>query len=309
MEAALVKKYEDMLANDPSSRAFSQLGELYRKLGMVDKALALYREGIKKHPSYTLGYMGLAFCYYDLDQYQLSYATLRPIVESARDNIRMQKLFAQCCEKLNYKDEALTTWKYLLFINPKDAEYSARVTALESDPNETDHDTKYPQSFEVEKIHASPIDDVDDWIRMDLSEGSSSQPQLNLIENTEHEEPSVEESESESPLMSLTLVDLYIAQGHIDKAKEVLIKMSELNPSDVRIEKRLLEINQNTESEFEAEGSEEDAHSKLLKMVEEKQNTFVDEEENEDSHFQSVNLLDKFLVQIKQRAEQKTSQS
>ena len=44
-------------------------------------------------------------------------------------------------------------------------------------------------------------------------------------------------------------------------------------------------------------------------MVEEKQNTFVDEDEVEGTNFQSVNLLDKFLVQIKQRAEQKSSQS
>lgn len=307
MEAALVKKYEDILANDPSSRVFSQLGELYRKLGMTDKALALYREGIKKHPSYILGYMGLAFCYYDLDQFQLAYATLRPIVESARDNIRMQKLFAQCCEKLSYKDEALTTWKYLLFINPKDSEYSARVTALESGPKEEPSESKYPQSFEVDKIHASPIDDVDDWIRMDLSEGQSHQAKI--IEVEVQEVKSKVETQEESPLMSLTLVDLYIAQGHVDKAKEVLIKMSELNPSDSRIEKRLLEIEEHLQIDPEIESSEEDAHSKLLRMVEEKQNTFVDEDEEDDSSFQSVNLLDKFLVQIKQRAEQKTSQS
>lgn len=309
MEAALVKKYEEILANDPSSRVFSQLGELYRKLGMLEQALNLYREGIKKHPSYTLGYMGLAFCYFDLEQFQLAYATLRPIVESARDNIRMQKLFAQCCEKLNYKEEALTTWKYLLFINPKDQEYSARVLALESGPTELVDELKYPQSFEVDKIHASPIDDVDDWIRMDLSETKSeSTPSIELKKDT-REENKEDESEQESPLMSLTLVDLYIAQGHTDKAKEVLFKMAELNPSDERIEKRLNEIDQNTVAIVEEESSEEDAHSKLLKMVEEKQNTFVDEDEVEGTNFQSVNLLDKFLIQIKQRAEQKSSQS
>ncbi len=308
MEAALVKKYEDILANDPSSRVFAQLGELYRKLGMVDKALNLYREGIKKHPSYLLGYMGLAFCYYDLEQFQLAYATLRPIVETSRDNIRLQKLFALSCEKLNYKDEALTTWKYLLFINPKDAEISAKVLALESQGDSVSDDIKYPQNFDVERIHPSPIDDVDDWIRMDLASSKEEiaySADQNVIKSQDIEIESNTESEDESPLMSLTLVDLYLAQGHLIKAKDVLEKMLELNPSDERVATKIREIDHSiTDTE---NLTEEDGHTALLNMVEEKQNSIL--EDDNENQFNSVNLLDKFLNQIKQRAEQKTSQS
>ncbi len=312
MEAALVKKYEDILASDPSSRVFAQLGELYRKLGMTDKALAVYRDGIQRHPSYLLGYMGLAFCYYDLEQFQLAYATLRPIVDTSRDNIRLQKLFANSCEKLNYKHEALTTWKYLLFINPKDPEISAKVLALESQGDDHQEQTKYPQKFDVDRINPSPIDDVDDWIRMDLSKNSDEEPAtkneigtqvINLEASTEE----VRSDEAESPLMSLTLVDLYLAQGHLEKAKDVLEKMADLNPSDERIVKRLSEINKEQVESQKPDSSEEDGHAALLSMVEEKQNSITDEDD--EIRVESVNLLDKFLSQIKQRAEQKTSQS
>tara|TARA_R110000868_G_scaffold97619_14_gene268645 strand:+ start:2627 stop:3571 length:945 start_codon:yes stop_codon:yes gene_type:complete len=314
MEAELVKKFEDALAKDPTSRVFAQLGEVYRKMAMVDKAMHVYKEGIKRHPSYALGYLGLAFCYFDLDQFQLAYATLKPLVESNRDNIRLQRLFANCCEKLNYKQEALATWKYLLFINPKDPESIAKVTALEATNLDSESHIIESQSFEIEQLKATPIDDVDDWVRVDLekSEKGVTSKAENKIEADSirmiklDEVVSPEEVKEESPLMSLTLVDLYIAQGHVEKAQDVLERMLELNPSDERVKTRLSELEQVIEVETD-EQTEEDAHSRLLKMVEEKQNILV--EEDEDPAADTTLLLDSFLRQIKQRAEEKSQRS
>ncbi|MBH47630.1 MAG: hypothetical protein CME71_05625 [Halobacteriovorax sp.] len=308
MEAELVKKFEDALARDPSSRVFAQLGEVYRKMAMVDKAMHVYREGIKRHPSYVLGYLGLAFCYYDLEQFQLVYATLKPLVDSNRDNIRLQRLFASCCEKLNYNQEALATWKYLLFINPKDPESIAKVTALEAEPLAEKNELSAPQIFEIDQLKASPVDDVDDWVRVDLEKPNAdivkeSQKELEKVHMISLEDVAekIEQAE-ESPLMSLTLVDLYIAQGHVEKAMDVLEKMLELNPSDLRVKEKIAEIDQ-VQTSVEEEQTEEDAHSRLLQMVEEKQNILVETDEEEVSD--STLLLDTFLRHIKQRAEEK----
>tara|TARA_R110000868_G_scaffold55424_8_gene172373 strand:+ start:36826 stop:37761 length:936 start_codon:yes stop_codon:yes gene_type:complete len=307
MEAELVKKFEDALAKDPSSRVFAQLGEVYRKMAMVDKAMHVYREGIKRHPSYVLGYLGLAFCYYDLDQFQLVYATLKPLVDSNRDNIRLQRLFASCCEKLNYGQEALATWKYLLFINPRDPESIAKVTALEAEPIAEKNELSAPQVFEIDQLKASPVDDVDDWVRVDLEKpnldiASDSQKELEKVHMISLEDVvEITEQPEESPLMSLTLVDLYIAQGHVEKAMDVLEKMLELNPSDTRVKQKISEIDQ-VQVVVEEEQTEEDAHSRLLKMVEEKQNILVDAEDEVSG---STVLLDTFLRHIKQRAEEK----
>ena len=308
MEAELVKKFEDALARDPSSRVFAQLGEVYRKMAMVDKAMHVYREGIKRHPSYVLGYLGLAFCYYDLEQFQLVYATLKPLVDSNRDNIRLQRLFASCCEKLNYNQEALATWKYLLFINPRDPESIAKVTALESEPLAEKNELSAPQIFEIDQLKASPVDDVDDWVRVDLEKPNAdvaqeSQKELEKVHMISLEDVAEQiDQVEESPLMSLTLVDLYIAQGHVEKAQDVLEKMLELNPSDLRVKEKIAEIDR-VQASVEEEQTEEDAHSRLLKMVEEKQNILVETDEEEVSD--STLLLDTFLRHIKQRAEEK----
>lgn len=315
MEAALVKKYEEALARDPNSRVFAQLGELYRKLGMHDRAMIVYRDGVKRHPSYVLGYLGLAFCYFDLEQYQLAYATLRPLVESSRDNLRLLKLFAKCCENLSYQDEALETWKYLLFINPKDAEAAAKVMALESGRehvSETQAETA-PRTFSIDHLKSSPIDDVDDWVRVDLAKhearvdvplpksgSDATKPEVVVGKKTE---PS--DVKQEAPIVSLTLVDLYIAQGHCEKAQEVLEKMLELNPSDERVKQKLTElvnVNVNTE-----EATEDDGHSKLLKLVEEKQGSFEEDESGEVEI--TTRRLDNFLESLKRRAQEKSAQT
>lgn len=313
MEAALVKKYEDALAKDPTSRVFAQLGELYRKLGMFDKAFIVYRDGIKHHPSYILGYLGLAFCYVDLEQYQLAYATLRPLVETSRDNLRLQRLFAECCERLNYKDEALETWKYLLFINSKDPQASAKVAALEAiDSNsiEAIRDTNY-KKFEVDKIISTPLDDVDDWIRVDLSLEQEStqkaQPSIHELSVIAQKDKKTEQESAgtEAPLMSLTLVDLYIAQGHQAKAYEVLQKMQELNPSDERIKSRLASM-QSVDSDESSNDNEDDGHQRLLKIIEQKQDSFKDDENNVDTDISDK--LNRFLNGIKRRAQEKSTQ-
>jgi tetratricopeptide (TPR) repeat protein len=183
----LFLKYQSEYEKNPRSRVFAPLAETYRKLGMTDKAMEILAQGIRFHPTYVMGYLGLAFCYFDIKQYNLSYSTLRPLVESNRDNIRLQKLFADICLQLNHKEEALETYKYLLFINPRDKEIAAQVTMLENllesqyrpthkpiyiPEEELKSDYKSSPTFDVEKLQEKPKSDAldfDDWLALDLS--------------------------------------------------------------------------------------------------------------------------------------------
>lgn len=187
----LFLKYQTDYEKNPRSRVFAPLAETYRKLGMTDKAMEILSQGIRFHPSYVMGYLGLAFCYFDLRQFTLAYNTLRPLVETSRDNIRLQKLFADVCLELNYKQEALDTYKYLLFINPRDKEVAMQVATLESLIEEqykpvhqpiyipesdlkSDSKNNYSneQLFDIDKLDNRPNSskaDFDDWMALDLS--------------------------------------------------------------------------------------------------------------------------------------------
>ncbi len=187
----LFLKYQADYEKNPRSRVFAPLAETYRKLGMTDKAMEILAQGIRFHPTYTMGYLGLAFCYYDLKQYNLAYNTLRPLVETNRDNIRLQKLFADVCQELGYKEEALDTYKYLLFINPRDKGVALHVSTLERSiedqyrpvhqpiyipesefKNEKKTELNDHQLFDIDKLESRPKSskaDFDDWMALDLS--------------------------------------------------------------------------------------------------------------------------------------------
>lgn len=185
----LFLKYQADYEKNPRSRVFAPLAETYRKIGMTEKAMEILSQGIRFHPTYVMGYLGLSFCYYDLKQYNLAYSTLRPLAEGNRDNIRLQKLFGDICLELGYKEEALETFKYLLFINPRDRDVASQVLRLEKaiedqyrpkhqpifmPEAELETSTNLEKSsllFDVDKLDNRPnssADDYDNWISLDL---------------------------------------------------------------------------------------------------------------------------------------------
>lgn len=180
----LFLKYQSDFEKNPRSRVFAPLAESYRKVGMTDKAMEILSQGIRYNPSYVMGYVGLAFCYFDLKQYNLAYSTLRPLVESNRDNIRLQRLFADTCIALEHKDEALDTLKFLLFVNPRDKEVAKLVEVLETEieqkykpnhkpiiiPEESfTNEERTGSLFDIGKLESTPKIDFDDWLHIDLN--------------------------------------------------------------------------------------------------------------------------------------------
>ena len=231
ISSPLFIKHQRAYKNNPKSSVFAPLAEGYRKAGMLEKALDILKDGMKYHPSYAMGYLCLASCYFDLSQYNLSYLTLRPLIEGNRDNIKMQRLFAQSCHKTGRLDEALETYKHLLFINPRDKDAAVHVKNLEDkelvEENLFDNSIVHhlPGTFPVEHLSDN---NVDDWHQMDLGHDK---------EINEKEQKTISESES---IPTCTLADIYCQQGHFDKAEEILKKMIPLEPEQIK--KKLTEI-------------------------------------------------------------------
>jgi tetratricopeptide (TPR) repeat protein len=170
-QSALLAKYFSMYKKNPRSKVFAPLAESFRKIGMLDDAFKVLKEGIRYHPNYVLGYIVLAHCYYDQEKYELTYNTLRPIIHKNADNIALQKIFAQACIHLGYLEEALDTYKYMLFMNPKDKFFAEQVRKLEDDlmvghkKLSLDQLIKAP---EMENIPA-PQGEDDDWVQVDFN--------------------------------------------------------------------------------------------------------------------------------------------
>ncbi len=176
-----------MYKKNPRSRVFAPLAESFRKLGMLEDAYKILKEGIRHHPNYILGYIVLAHCYYDEQKYELTYNTLRPIIAQNADNISLQKIFAQACIHLGHLEEALDTFKYLLFMNPKEKYFADQVKKLEDDlmvghkKMTLDQLIKSPDIPELKEI---PTVD-DDWVQVNFSSSESLKEEKPLLENKE----------------------------------------------------------------------------------------------------------------------------
>lgn len=275
--SSLLAKYSLQYKRKPRSRVFAPLAETYRKLGMYDNAFKVLKEGIKHNPSYVLGYIVLANCYFDKQNYELAYNTLRPFVSDNLENLTLQKLFAQTCINLGYLEEALQTFKYLLLLNPRDEYVAEQVKLLEDDllVNDDSLEESYYEednSFQDTEDQWVQVDfnrrrtdsnksvieknSIDDWdmedssdpldrFKKDISNNNLDVRDGSLDDDYYHEEYDNDEDDfsiESDPIITHTLVDLYCKQGHYQKAIEILESILELHPKDRATKKKLNEL-------------------------------------------------------------------
>lgn len=214
-QSALLAKYFNMYKKNPRSRVFAPLAESFRKLGMLEDAYKVLRDGIRIHPTYTLGYIVLAHCYYDEQKYELAYNTLRPIIAQNADNISLQKIFAQFCIHLGHLEEALDTYKYLLFMNPKDKFFAQEVKRLEDDLLVGHKKLSLDQLINAPQETAlPPVESVDDdWVQVDFNRPSSEEEKTPLLEET----PSVDTSEDQWVMTQAPLEEHPILKNEVSE--------------------------------------------------------------------------------------------
>lgn len=171
-QSAVLAKYFTMYKKNPRSKVFAPLAESFRKMGMLDDAYKILKDGIRNHPTYTLGYIVLAHCYFDQGKFELTYNTLRPIVAQNADNISLQKVFAKSCMNLGYLEEALDTYKYLLFMNPRDKFFSEQVKKLEDDLMVGHKKLSLEQLIKAPDMekYTPPQGLDDDWVQVDFNQ-------------------------------------------------------------------------------------------------------------------------------------------
>lgn len=233
-KAPLLSKYLESFEKDPSSKVFAPLAESYRRLGMIGDAKKVLNKGFQYHPRYVPGLVTLAHCYFDEGQFLGAYDVLSPLVKEQYENYSLQKLFAFTCYELGKQNEALDTFKFLLFINPKDSEAAQKVSELEeilAKELAGDAGINIEESVFTESSDAT---DEDSWSQMDFSNESIAQDSLPQEINSEsrQDKDSGEYFEKNEPVITHTLVDLYLNQKLHGKALEVLEKILELSPDD-----------------------------------------------------------------------------
>lgn len=94
-EEEKIRKWENILSKDPSSKVFALLSEAYRKKGMLDKALKIASQGVMRNPDYIGGRVALARVYVEKGMREEARKELMFILKRSPDNLSASRLLRQ----------------------------------------------------------------------------------------------------------------------------------------------------------------------------------------------------------------------
>jgi tetratricopeptide (TPR) repeat protein len=254
-----IKKYEDTLERDPNSYCFAPLSELYRKVGMVDDAIIIAKRGCELHPEYVGGYMALGRAYFEKGMNTECRQALEKVVRVTPDNLLAQRILGQIYFDSGDVAAAEESLKTILAQNPDDTESRillnslTRIAGANTHPAAEVEGEKVAENgiAEIEKKDNEPLREEDDEEIIDLLESDIVE---DFPEDTEQEEvlPCTEESdisvpdiiidgemERKDPLLTVTLAELYVAQGFPERAVTIYRELLETDPDNAGLKNRL----------------------------------------------------------------------
>ncbi|OQW53461.1 MAG: hypothetical protein A4S09_07630 [Proteobacteria bacterium SG_bin7] len=208
LDPEFIERYERMYRQDPRSQVFALLADAYRKVGKLEQALSVVKEGLKYHPQMASAHLVLGRIYLDSRETQKSLGPLQEATKLAPENILAHQYLAEAYLKLKRPKDALSAYKLIMLINPLDSLATTAIKKLESlTADEYSEDlfaTIYPASRSTPKT----IDDA------------NKEPHSEKADEAKTPPPSM--SMNRSLDRTLSLADALAARNDIDKAIKVL---------------------------------------------------------------------------------------
>ncbi len=125
-----IRRHEERLARDPTSLAFAQLADLYRKAGRTRDAVALCRDGLARYPHYTTARLILAKALAADEQLAKALVELNAILEVSPKDLQCHLLSAEVHRRLGHIDEAVKHLEAAADLDPGDRESRALLSLL-----------------------------------------------------------------------------------------------------------------------------------------------------------------------------------
>jgi tetratricopeptide (TPR) repeat protein len=116
---------------DPSSIAFAQLAEEYRRGGQLQEAVDVCRAGLAIHPGYLSARVTLGRALLDLQQLDDAQQELEQVLKSAPENLAGIRGLAEIHHRRGSLAEALTHYRAALALARNDPDLEQTVADLE----------------------------------------------------------------------------------------------------------------------------------------------------------------------------------
>lgn len=130
---AAIRRHEERLQRDPSSLAFAQLADLYRKAGRGRDAVALCREGLARYPQYATARLILAKALVAEGDDDGALAEVSRLLDAAPRDAEAHRLAAEICRRAGRLDVAVEHLEAAVRADPGDRESRALLGLLRAE--------------------------------------------------------------------------------------------------------------------------------------------------------------------------------
>ena len=117
---------------DPSSIAFAQLAEEYRRAGQLQEAVDVCRSGLAIHPTYLSARVTLGRALLDLQEFEDARQELEQVLKSAPENLAAIRGLAEIHHRRGSLAEALVQYRAALTLARNDPDLEQTVADLEN---------------------------------------------------------------------------------------------------------------------------------------------------------------------------------
>lgn len=247
---AEIKGYEERLGHDPDSFLFARLAGLYLKLGLLDDALHIARQGVSRHPGYVAGQRALAMACHARGLADECRQALERVTTALPEDGEAQKMLARLLSAGGSYADAIRALRTALDFNPDDAECRVELEALERSSAAATDAAHPPGAAEpaadlldagfgaygeedeaeeiIEELEILDVDEADLLVEEDAAP-------LAAVPDLPAEAP-------HDPLSTATLAELYVQQGFRDKALEIYGAILASDPANDGVRARIAEL-------------------------------------------------------------------
>lgn len=251
-----IKTYEDRLAQDPDSHLFARLADIYLKVGLVDDALYVARQGLARHPGYIAGQRALAMACHVKGHQSECLEALEKVTTALPDDGDAQKMLGRLLSSMGCREAAARAYRTVLEFSPEDTECLVELEALERSVHPPladavpDYDAFTSESFtagdQMDADFGAFEEEADDTEEILDAVEVVDLDEVDLLEPEEPEsftpDPAAAAMSSPDPLFTSTMAELYLQQGFNDKALEIFHKLLANDPGNAQLRSRIAEL-------------------------------------------------------------------
>jgi tetratricopeptide (TPR) repeat protein len=231
----------------PDSVRFVQLGEAFRLQGKHDEAIQACKEGLERMPDALPGRLLLGRCYLEKGMFAEARGELEIVAQVVEECLPVYKLLSQVYLEEKDVDKALEVLRKTLYFPAPEEGKSKKVTPLEM--GLLHRGSRPPFSTPPPFQKPAPP------------------PQPPATEEKAEEREKEEDAEaSQPPIPTDTLADIYLKQGHLDRALGVYQDILARDPQNAGVKEKYEALRKKIENEKKAE-SEKKVRASLEKWL------------------------------------------